>query len=200
MVEAHEFIGESLALDFVNTVGGTRLGVHDDKLESYADFIHWARLGGAVDKSQAETLIKTGETRSEAAARLLRRAKTFREALHSVFGAIVAGRPAPKQDFALVNDEIGQALAHARLLKTAHNYQWTWDDAGNALDAPLWPVARSAAELLTSSDLASLHECDSDTCGWLFLDLSKNHSRRWCDMRGCGNREKLRRYRRGARR
>jgi predicted RNA-binding Zn ribbon-like protein len=73
-------------------------------------------------------------------------------------------------------------------------YVWGWD-AADALDAPLWAVARDAGELLTKGPLERLTECASDTCGWYFLDTTKNHSRRWCDMKGCGNRDKVRRYR-----
>ena len=59
----------------------------------------------------------------------------------------------------------------------------------------LWPVARSAADLLTSDDLGRVRECAGERCNWLFIDRSKNHSRRWCDMQDCGNVAKVRRYR-----
>jgi len=50
--------------------------------------------------------------------------------------------------------------------------------------------------LLTSSQrLNQVRQCRGDNCGWLFVDGSKNHSRRWCDMRDCGNRAKVRRHR-----
>ena len=58
----------------------------------------------------------------------------------------------------------------------------------------LWPVARGAAELLTGPDAAHISECQSDDCGWLFLDQTRNHGRHWCDMQGCGNRAKARRH------
>jgi predicted RNA-binding Zn ribbon-like protein len=81
--------------------------------------------------------------------------------------------------------------------------RWRWRWAGDAesepaLDRVLWPVARSAAELLTSDDLAAVRECAAPDCRWLFLDRSRNRSRRWCAMATCGNRSKARRhYRRG---
>ena len=67
------------------------------------------------------------------------------------------------------------------------------DDEG-ALDRPLWPVLRSAAALLTSDDIARIRECAAERCAWLFIDHSRNRSRRWCDMRDCGNRAKARRH------
>jgi predicted RNA-binding Zn ribbon-like protein len=57
-----------------------------------------------------------------------------------------------------------------------------------------WWVARSAAELLTSKELTSVRECAGYDCGRLFMDGTKNRSRRWCDMASCGNRAKGRRH------
>lgn len=74
------------------------------------------------------------------------------------------------------------------------SFVWGWDDAAPALDRPLWPVARSLAELLTSDELPRVRECAADNCAWLFIDTSKNRSRRWCDMAVCGNRAKARRH------
>jgi predicted RNA-binding Zn ribbon-like protein len=74
-------------------------------------------------------------------------------------------------------------------------FDWLWTDVDEHLTSILWPVARAATTLLTSPDLARVRECAGDPCGWLFLDVSKNGSRRWCDMADCGNRAKARRYR-----
>jgi predicted RNA-binding Zn ribbon-like protein len=77
-------------------------------------------------------------------------------------------------------------------------YTWGWDRSGDhrgiRLDSPLWPVAQSAAELLTSPMLGRVKVCAGEGCGWVFLDESRNGSRRWCDSRDCGNRERVRRY------
>ena len=54
-----------------------------------------------------------------------------------------------------------------------------------------WPIARSAADLLASDQLAYVRACSSKVCEWFFLDTSKNHHRRWCDMTRCGNRAKV---------
>ncbi len=74
-------------------------------------------------------------------------------------------------------------------------FAWEWDAGGDVLARPLWALARSAADLLTSPRLSRVRECPGeDGCGWLFLDTSKNGSRRWCSMQGCGSRAKARRY------
>jgi predicted RNA-binding Zn ribbon-like protein len=91
--------------------------------------------------------------------------------------------------------EVTCALAHFRVAWSPAGFGWEWDQANSGLDRVLWPVAWSAAELLTQGPLERIRECPGqDTCGWLFLDLSKNASRRWCDMRVCGNRAKARRH------
>jgi predicted RNA-binding Zn ribbon-like protein len=95
------------------------------------------------------------------------------------------GRQADQPD----GEEGGRWADHAPVL-----FGWSWTDDPVSLDMPLWPVTRSAADLLTSSDLRSLRLCAADTCAWLFLDTSRNGSRRWCSMRTCGNRAKARRH------
>jgi predicted RNA-binding Zn ribbon-like protein len=55
-------------------------------------------------------------------------------------------------------------------------------------------VALLIASFLSDADLSRLRRCDGAGCGWLFLDTTRNHSRRWCDSRDCGNRSRVRRY------
>ncbi len=197
MISADDFIAGSPALDFVNTVGGIRSGVHDDRLETYGDLVQWGLLSGTLGRTEADALAAAGRADPVGAARVLKRAKALREALHGIFARLMQGRSAHAVDLAVLNDEIGRALSRTRLHQRAYGYAWGWKIGRDTLDAPLWGVARSAGELLTSDGLERLRECASETCGWFFLDLSKNRSRRWCDMKGCGNREKLRRYRHG---
>jgi predicted RNA-binding Zn ribbon-like protein len=85
-------------------------------------------------------------------------------------------------------------LSHLRLGSRGGELFWTWAAADDALEAPLWPILRSAAEILTSEDRQQVRECAGTACTWLFLDRSRNRSRRWCSMESCGNREKARRH------
>jgi predicted RNA-binding Zn ribbon-like protein len=86
------------------------------------------------------------------------------------------------------------ALGALRIAPGSDGYTWRFDQGKNDLAPMLAPILRSAAELLTSPALGRVRECDSDTCWWLFLDSSKSGTRRWCDMKVCGNREKARRH------
>jgi predicted RNA-binding Zn ribbon-like protein len=127
-------------------------------------------------------------------AKTLVEAKALREALYAVFSAALRKRAPPDQPFELINQRLGLALSHARIKRAAQEYEWSWESP-EMLDAPLWPVVHDAGELLVSDSVERMQECASDSCGWLFLDLTKNRSRRWCAMSGCGNRHKVRRFR-----
>ncbi|MBN1859137.1 CGNR zinc finger domain-containing protein [Candidatus Bipolaricaulota bacterium] len=77
--------------------------------------------------------------------------------------------------------------------RSEERFQWGWSDAEDQLEWPVWILARSAADLLTSDERDRVRRCAGPDCGWLFVDISRNHSRRWCDMADCGNRAKARR-------
>ena len=194
MIDANEFVAGALSLNFVNTVGGIRSGPYQDKLETYRDLLDWAVLGGGITKAEADRLGALAGHAPARAADVLGEAKVFREALHAVFAAQLHHHAAPGDAVARINAQLGRALSHVQLSHAGEHYAWGWDGA-DALDAPLWAVARDAGRLLTEGALDRLTECASDTCGWFFLDTTKNRSRRWCDMKGCGNRDKVRRYR-----
>lgn len=183
------------ALDFVNTVAGHRAVEAQDRLESYDDLLAWGRAGGLIDDATARALASKAQADPAAAGRVVEEAKRLRESLHGVLSALDAGRAPDAEQMRTVNAAIGAAMAHAEVGPAEQGFAWRWSGAEDALDAPLWPVARAAGELLASGGYRRMKECASDTCGWLFLDLSKNRSRRWCDMRGCGNRSKVRRHR-----
>ena len=197
MIDASEFVAGTLSLDFVNTVGGIRSGPYRDKLETYRDLLDWAVLGGGLTKAEADRLGALAAQTPARAADALGEAKAFREALHAIFAAHLHHHAAATDALARANDQIGRALSHARLARDGERYVWRWEGT-DALEAPLWAVARDAGRLLTDGALERLTECASDTCGWFFLDTTKNRSRRWCDMKGCGNRDKVRRYRKKA--
>lgn len=181
-----------LCLDFVNT-RGLASGEH---LAGYADLLAFADQSGLLTPAEADRLHAEAERDAEAAEAVLRRAIALREALRRVFSALAAGQDPPAEDLESLNANLAISLAHACLRPVpppGSGYAWGWQ--GQALDAPIWPIARSAADLLTDDQQrARLRECNAADCAWLFLDTSKNHTRQWCSMRSCGNREKARRH------
>ena len=207
-----KLVGGRLCLDFVNTTGGRASdpasGTNDpfavvilrDKLNDYFDLLIWGQRTGLLTEAELQELIHEGKRREAEAAAVLARALALREALYRICKAIVDKRPPPGSDMALLNEELAEARRHERLVAVAEGFDWQWTLGAGELDRMLWPVARSAAELLTAADLSRLHACEGETCGWLFEDTSRNRSRQWCTMDDCGNIAKVRRFRANARR
>ncbi len=188
-----EFSGGHLCLDFANTLTD-RETRPQEQLNGYRDLVAWGQQAGIVPPEEGQALLVAAGRRSTEAAGVLREARVLREAIYRVFAAIAAGDRPGEADLAVLNAALARALAHARIVRTAEGFVWGWAAEAEALDRPLWPVARSAAELLVSGELAAVRECASASCNWLFMDFSRNQSRRWCDMKSCGNREKARRH------
>jgi predicted RNA-binding Zn ribbon-like protein len=189
-----DFAGGDLALDFVNTVGGLIgeiPGPEDDFLHSYEDVLTFAVKEGAVSKRQARRLARTARERPEEAGDALRAALRMRSLFDSVFRPLVVGE-APAPDALVALSELGaKAMSRGRLVSADGGFEWSWEDAGE-LEAPLWPIAHAAVELVRHGPLDRLKNCGR--CRWIFLDATKNHSRRWCSMEGCGTHEKIERY------
>ena len=194
-----KLVGGDLSLDFVNTVGG-RAGdaVRADKLAAYTDLVAWARHTGSMIEADARRLARLAAARPTGARAALERAIAFREALHRTLQALMKGARPATADLAAVDSTVAEARRHERLVAAAagDGLRWEWRDAGADLGAPLWPVARAAAALLTEGRLERLHACGGESCGWLFLDRSRNGRRQWCTMEDCGNVSKVRRFRR----
>ncbi len=187
-----EFSGGDLGLDFANTVGGTRSSP-TEHLGAYADLLAWAREADIIDAPQEKRLRREAEKHPQEAARAFRRATELREAIFRIFDQRAKGRGVPADDLAILDREAREANAHRALKRRSDGgveYSWSSEEQ---LDAPTWRVAQAATDLLLS-DVGVVKECASDTCDWLFVDRSRNRTRRWCDMRECGNRAKVRRY------
>jgi predicted RNA-binding Zn ribbon-like protein len=194
-----EFVGGSLALDFANTVGGAHTAPTHEHLIEYADLAEFGRSAGDISAPQTRRLLDEASRQPARAAGVLRRAVALREAIWRAFDAIAKGGRADPADLAAIHEEELAALRHARLQQSESGVDYEWTDE-LVLDRPLWAIARAASDLLRSQeDLTRVRECGSATCEWLFVDRSRNHSRRWCDMNDCGNRAKVRRFRQSRR-
>ena len=195
-----EFVGGSVALDFANTLGGMHSAPTHEHLIEYQDLVEFGRSAGTISPSQARRLAEEAGRQPARAAAVLRRAIALREAIWRAFDAFAKRARAEPADLALIHDEEIAALRHSRYEQSGSAVSSQWSDE-LLLDRPLWDIARSAGELLRSkNELALVRECGSATCEWLFIDRSRNHSRRWCDMNDCGNTAKVRRFRQRQRR
>jgi predicted RNA-binding Zn ribbon-like protein len=183
-------VGGHLALDFANTVDDPFGPQHFDHVADYRGLVAWARRVGIVSDPSATALLRMARENPRRAASAVRRAASLRTALNETFGALVEGRP-PEAGWERLRPFVTAALRRARLAPSGHpELTSAWDLSD--LQSPLWPVAEAAYRLLTGPELERLKRCAG--CPWLFLDQSRNGSRRWCSMEVCGTHEKIRRY------
>lgn len=185
-----DLLGGALALDFANTAAGRGTPGFVDYLRTGADLLDWAVHAGITEAGATDHL--TSNLADGQGTRLLDRAIALREAIYRAGAAIADGQTAAAQDLAAIRDNASEAMASAPLHWNGKAYDFDFS-AGPPGAALLGPIAWSALEVLASGGFERLKQCPS--CGWLFIDRSKNNSRRWCDMATCGNLNKSRSFR-----
>jgi predicted RNA-binding Zn ribbon-like protein len=191
---AFDFSGGELCLDFANTLGGSRQSPKE-RLKSYQDLLAWGSQAGILNDEDVKHLGRLAAEHPRKAAAALAEAIALREALFRIVTAVIAGTPPTDEDLGRLNAALPRALEHLRVAPCAKGCEWEWTEEEGALDRMLWPIARSAADLLVSSEVQRVRRCaNREECDWLFIDTTRNRSRRWCDMRSCGNRAKARRH------
>jgi predicted RNA-binding Zn ribbon-like protein len=178
-----------VALDFANAMGGRHTDAPVDYLPSYRQLLEFARQCELLPAAQLAHLARRAAEDPAGAAAALRRAVELRETLYRLFAATARGRMPDAGDLALLNRAVGR-------MQIGRDFEWQWAAGPDSLDAMLGPIVRAALDLLMSKRRERVRVCAADDCVWVFLDTSKNRSRRWCDMKQCGNRNKVRRFHR----
>jgi len=198
MEESDKQYALDLCLDFSNTIdwrNGRNGKVPKDKLLDYGSLLNWSRDHALFKDEEARRLGKlareSGKDKSS-----LRRAVELRETIYRIFSAVADERKPGNRDLEVLSGLVSESVARSRIVRAGDRFEWSLRGVEGEPDRMLWPIARSAADLLTSDRLADIRECanEEEGCGWLFLDTSKSHSRIWCSMDGCGNVAKARRY------
>jgi len=191
-----DLTGGQLALDLANTVSRRDDPQRRrDHVENYHDLVSFARQSGIISPKQAGELVSYAEQHSTQSGRSFAEAVQLREAIYRAFSAIAQAKSAAAGDLDLISASALKALQHRCLLRAHGSYRWEWrTNESNLLERIVWPMSQAAADLLTSEQLRIVRFCEAPDCEWLFLDHSRNHSRRWCDMTTCGNRQKARRH------
>ncbi len=187
-------VGGGLALDFANTVDWRGRTERIDYLSDYRALAGWWQFIGLIRPGEADRLTRKAQRFPEEAERVLAGAIRLRESIYAVFAAVSQGRPPGQDDLKVINGRLAEALAGACLRVKKGGISTEYEDRDKNLDWPLKPVVRSAQEVLTLTDPERIKICGDAECGWLFIDRSKNKSRRWCDMGDCGNRAKAGRF------
>jgi predicted RNA-binding Zn ribbon-like protein len=180
------------ALELVNTLDMRFSGQPIDLIPTYKDLLRLTTQLQLLTAAQARKLARTvGE---EEGRRVLASTAGLREALAKVLYGRIDGTRLPAGELQILERQFHVAAMHRRLLAGESHLVWSWSGVERQAEIPLWMLAQAAADLLVSSDAELIKDCGDPTCRWLFLDVSKNHTRRWCDMKTCGNRMKARRH------
>ncbi len=188
--------GNWLCLDFTHTLHDRFNAQRHDLLNRYSDLLAWALNIHILKEDEVQQLLKIAEQHPQEASKILHEAVRLREAIYSVYCAIAESSTPQQQDMVLLNTHLAHAMSHACIVSQENSFSWDWHENSDTdrLQRISWQVVRSAADLLTSDKLRDVRACAAEDCRWLFLDISKNHSRRWCDMQTCGNQAKARRH------
>lgn len=187
--KAWSLVAGDVALDFVNTVGGNDSTAHLDAIATYELLLVWSVRAGTLGQEQADALLRRARRRRAEADEALTDARALRTSLYAMFHALLLDEPVASA-WAEIRATVAVAVSRAEPVTDEDQVGWSWAGV-TELDAPLLPVAHAAASLLTSPQVALLRQCGR--CRWLFLDESRNHRRRWCDMRTCGMAQKVER-------
>ena len=184
-----------LCLDFANTVEWHLSDHPAESLTSYGALIAWARSIDLLSDRVVQRLLQAADQHPAEAARVLERAIAVRDAIYQILVTVARGQTPPAADQAVLNTELSRSLAKSHLIWNETAFDWQRQGEDGDPDQILWWVVRSTIDLLTGDDLERVGVCADDRgCGWLFYDTSRNRTRQWCSMRGCGNRAKARRH------
>ena len=189
--------GNWLCLDFTHTLQDRNNANRNEHLHSYSDLLAWGLYMHLLQEEEAQQLLRIAEQHPQIALKTLHNATSLREAIYRIFYNIAEETDPRADDMALLNTMLAQAMSHACIdNEEKDGFRWDWSANRDAdrLERINWLLVRSAADLLTSEKLHDVRACAAEDCRWLFLDISKNHSRRWCDMETCGNQAKARRH------
>jgi predicted RNA-binding Zn ribbon-like protein len=187
-----KLFAEHPALELVNTLDFRFSATPQELLPTYADLLRFAAQLRLITAEQARKLGRT--VRAQDGQRVLASAVELREALAAVLYAWVDGDEPADGQVEILEGQFHAAALHRSLGSGDERLVWSWAGWEQHAELPLWMLAQSASDLLVSEDARLVKGCGDPTCRWLFLDLSKNHTRRWCDMKTCGNRMKARRH------
>jgi predicted RNA-binding Zn ribbon-like protein len=201
-----DLCGGHPALDFVNSLDNRyRDDGPNEMLNSYADVLRFLSETHLLEPRQARVLSKS--VTEQAAERVLHSVRALREAGAAVLYSTVAGEPPPSADLRMLEKYFLEANRHRELhwnrtdppagassRSAQAGLTWRWGRYESEPDLPVWILANAVSDILLTDQMAHVRTCAVHTCRWLFLDTSKNHSRRWCNMKVCGNRMKARRF------
>jgi predicted RNA-binding Zn ribbon-like protein len=189
-----EFKGGNPCLDFANTVDNRTTDHPVELITDYGRLLQWGEEAGVITAKTAQRLRHLASEAPGHALTMLRISIQLRDTMFDIFSAVAHRRAIPSTALTVINKAVRLAAQHAQIVRVNRRFTWEWIKPESSLDSMLWPVSRAAVELLNGEEIGYVRQCASDTCSRLFVDKTKNHRRRWCDMKICGSRDKAHRY------
>jgi predicted RNA-binding Zn ribbon-like protein len=197
-IEIFDLEAEILCLDFANTSDWHASENPIEMLTSYASLVSFSLQTGVLTDMEARNLLRLAAEQPDQAQASLGDAITLREAIFRIFSAGsggVLGQQLAQEDLDILTRFWQEAVQARRFVERAGAVRLEWEFKLDDLRCMLWPITQSAVDLLVDGSSARVGMCEDDRgCGFLFLDTSRNHSRRWCSMESCGNRAKALRH------
>jgi predicted RNA-binding Zn ribbon-like protein len=191
-VRTFELIGGHVVVDYINTVSW-RLDDQRriERVPGYWELLEWARQAQLIDTGQYLMLGEEGKRHPVLARQAATAAHLMREVLYRALAPLAVGEePTP----AARSELLYQILAALQQAQLATVSPLSWNLRVRAPADLIDLLGMRTLELLESGDVASLRQCHDRACGWLFIDRSRSHTRRWCSSTDCGNRERARRH------
>jgi predicted RNA-binding Zn ribbon-like protein len=193
-VQRMELIGGHVALDFVNTLGGLPDRADDEYLFEYLDLLKWLARVGLQPPDRHRDIRQAAEEASVEATRVFEDVRRLRGSVDHLLRCRLSAETADDGHLEVVRSAYAEAAEHATLEEHAGSYRLSWSTTGTRpLRWPLWVIAAACLDLLTGAPFELLRRCEH--CRWMFVDHSRNHTRRWCSMNSCGAIIKMRRHR-----
>ncbi len=188
-------VGGMLALDLCNTSSGRESEAPVENLKTARDVLAWMQHAAVLGAEDVATAGRRTEADPVLGSELRRRVLQLRDTVYELGKAIADREPIPRGRVDELAQMHGQCAARAKLSEQSDGrFIWIWDRADDLVDSAVGPVVLSALRLLKETEQRRVKRCHGDRCGWLFLDTTKNNSRRWCEMEVCGNRAKQKRH------
>jgi predicted RNA-binding Zn ribbon-like protein len=186
------FDGGCLCFDFINTVSSRREETIIEYLPYYADLLTLYARQKALPATLLAALDTHAEKKPQEARKALAEIVVSRENMYQLFSTLAAGKTVPSEVLDTFNVDLPKLFSHLQFQNKEGLPQLTWKIESTDLYLPFRLALKSAYDILTTEEPRRIKECPA--CGWLFLDHSKNNSRRWCDMQVCGSIDKSKRY------
>jgi predicted RNA-binding Zn ribbon-like protein len=187
-----DLVGCELALDFTNTSSGRGFLSHREHLRDFDTIMQWVEHARVMAPSDCTYVRTTVAKRPKLGRAVFEQVLKIRELIWTIGTALAEQRPVSEKLRASLTAAHAESFRVAEMKMRDGAYIWTWDPRRDVQGAILGPITLSALTLLMEKELSRTKRCAGMECGWLFFDTTKNSRRRWCEMRVCGNRAKVR--------